>query len=288
MEFFQLILYTISTGMLYSLLATGFGFTLRSVKFFNISYGGAFLVGGYVMFLFYRMQNIAFLPSLLLSLTASGLYLLLAYKFIFKILIERKAKNLVLLIVSFGLLTATSAILGMIFGSQATIVTRHLSDIDVVNIFGATLNTVQIVGGLISIPIIILSLAYVRYKTRFGRAVRAIEDDSEVAELVGIPKNKILLKTFFLSGMLAGMGGILEGLDVGIIPASGFLYMLPTIVAVVIGGMQSFWGGILGAFILAIAQQLTIVVFGGSWVQAVPFVILIIMLWIRPEGILKR
>ena len=64
--------------------------------------------------------------------------------------------------------------------------------------------------------------------------------------------------------------------------------MLPTIVAAVVGGMQSFWGGILGAFILVIVQQLTIFFFGASWVQAVPFAILIIMLFVRPEGILKR
>ena len=175
----------------------------------------------------------------------------------------------------------------MIFGSQPILVARNLSDIGVINIFGATLNTVE-AWSIVFILIIICVLAYIRSKTRFGRAVRAVEDDLEVAELVGIPKEKILLQIFFISGALAGLAGIIEGLDVGIIPASGLIYILPTIVAAVIGGMRSFWGGIIGAFILATTQQLTIVFFGGSWVQAVPFVILIIMLWIRPHGILKR
>ncbi len=283
----QIILYIVSVGMFYSLLAIGFGFTLRSIKFFNVSYGGAFLVGGYMMFLFYRMLNISFFPSLLLSLFISGFYLLLAYKLIFGILTRRKAKNLVLLIASFGLLVATSAILGMIFGSQTMVITRHLDSVGLVNIFGATLNTIEVLAS-ISIFIIIFILAYIRYKTRFGRAVRAIEDDHEVALLVGIPKEKIFLQIFFISGMLAGLGGIIEGLDVGIIPSSGLVYMLPTIVVAVVGGMKSFWGGILGAFVLATAQQLTIVFLGGNWVQAVPFFILIVMLFVRPEGILKR
>ena len=273
--------------MFYSLLAVGFGFTLRSIKFFNISYGGAFLVGGYVMFLFYRTLNISFFPSILISLIASGLYLLFSYKLIFGTLLHHKAKNLVLLIASFGLLVATSAILGMIFGSQTIIITRRLSDVGTINIFGAIINTVEFFAS-ICIFIIICVLAYVRYKTRFGRAIRAVEDDSEVAELVGIPKEKILLQVFFISGTLAGLAGIIEGLDVGIIPSSGLIYMFPTIVAAVVGGIQSYWGGIIGAFILAIAQQLTIIYFGGSWIQAVPFIILIVMLFIKPQGILKR
>ncbi len=273
--------------MFFALLAIGFGFTLRGAKFFNVSYGGAFLVGGYVMFWLYRMLNIPLTLSILLSIIVSGLYLLLAYQFIFRTLLERKAKDLVILISAFGLLTATSAILGMIFGSQTTIVARHLSDIVSINIFGGTLNVVQATT-VVFVFIIICALAYMRYKTRFGRAVRAIEDDGEVAELVGIPKNKTLLKVFFISGAIAGLAGIAEGLNVGIIPTSGLLYMLPTIVVAVIGGMQSFWGGIIAAFVLAVADQFTVMAFGGTWVQAVPFVILILMLLLRPEGILKR
>ena len=96
------------------------------------------------------------------------------------------------------------------------------------------------------------------------------------------------MKIFFLSGLLAGLGGIMEGFDVGIIPASGLLFMLPIIVSAVVGGLNSFWGGVLGGFILAIAQQLTIVLWGGMWVSAVLFVILILMLLLKPEGILKK
>lgn len=287
MIWWQIILYTLSSGIFFSLLAVGFGLTLRSVKFFNLAYGGSFLIGGYMMFLFYRTLSFPLVLALIFSLLVSGLYLSLSYKYIFGVLLRRKASNLVLLIASFGLLTVTSAIIGMIFGNQSTLIARHLSDIQVINIFGASLNMIQIVG-IITIPIIIGIFAYMRSKTHFGRAIRAIEDDSEVAELVGIPKDETLLKIFFISGMLGGLWGIAEGFEIGIIPATGLMYILPTIVAAVIGGIKSFWGGILGAFILAITQQLTIVFFGGSWVQAVPFAILIIMLLIRPEGILKR
>jgi branched-subunit amino acid ABC-type transport system permease component len=211
----------------------------------------------------------------------------LSYKFIFSVLLNRRASNFVLLIASFGLLTATAAIIGMIFGSQSTLIARHLSDVYTVNIFGAVLNIAQVVS-IITIPIIICILAYILWRTRFGRAVRAVEDDNEVAELVGIPKEKIISQIFFISGLFAGLGGIVEGLDLGIIPASGLLYILPIMVIAIVGGIRSFWGGILAAFVMAIAQKLTVVFLGGSWEQAVPFAILIIVLLVRPEGILKR
>ncbi|OGI79838.1 hypothetical protein A2W43_01720 [Candidatus Nomurabacteria bacterium RIFCSPHIGHO2_12_40_11] len=273
--------------MYYSLLAIGFGFTLRSIKFFNFSYGGAFLVGSYMAFFLYRMLGINFFVSILCSFAISGLYLLLCYKFVFSILLRRKAKTLVSLIASFGLLAATSAGLGMLFGNQLSLAARKLSDIYTIDILGASLNIVQVLSITVT-PVIIFFLAYLRRKTRFGVAMRAIEDDSEVAELVGISKEGTLMKIFFLSGMIGGFAGIIQALDLGNIPASGLLIMLPTVVASVVGGMWSFWGGILGAFILAVAQQLTVVFFGGDWIQAVPFAILIIILFIKPEGILKR
>src|SRR3989338_7660843 len=287
MVLWQLLLYTLSAWMYYSLLAIGFGFTLRSIKFFNFSYGGAFLVGGYMAFLFYRVLEFPFLVSVLFALGASGLYLVLAYKFIFSILLRRQSRTLMSLIASFGLLAATSAALGMIFGNQITLGARKLSDIYTVNVFGATLNLVQVVA-ILCFPIILAAFWYVRYKTRLGRSMRAVEDDMEVAELVGISKEKTFLKIFFLSGVLAGLAVIAEVFDLGMTPASGLLIMLPTIVATVIGGMPSFWGAVIGGFILAVSQQITVVFFGGSWVAAVPFVVLIIMLFIRPEGILKR
>jgi branched-chain amino acid transport system permease protein len=222
-----------------------------------------------------------------LSSFCAGLYALLSYLLIFRPLLLRKAKSLVLLIASFGLLTATGATMGMVFGNQVNFIPRHLSDITTVNIFGGILNITETVFIVVACTVLIIFFLLFFY-TNFGRAVRAVEDDREVAELVGISSHKIFLKIFFISGVLAGVGGIYEGLNSGLVPAAGITYILPTIVAVIIGGMWSFRGAILGAIILTILQQLTIFYIGGNWVQAVPFVVLIITLLIRPNGILQK
>ncbi len=287
MVLWQTTLYILSSAMFYSLLVVGFGFILRSSKFFNVAYGGAFLVGGYAMFLLYRMYLVPFFLAIVISLALSGLYFVLSNKFIFEPLFKRKASNFILLISSFGLLIATSAIIGIIFGNQATIVARHLSDVSTVNILGGALSYVQLATFIVT-PVLIIALAIIYYKTRFGRAMRAIENDREMSELVGISTSNITMWVYMISGILAGIGGIGEGFEVGINPYAGLFYILPIIVVAVLGGMKSFWGGILGAFVLVIAQKLTVLIFGGSWEQAVPFVVLIIVLLVRPEGILKR
>jgi len=239
------------------------------------------------MFFLYRVHGVSFFLALLASVLIAGLYSLLSYKLIFSTLMRRKARSQVVLIASFGLLIATIAAMGMLFGNQSTLLARRLIDIRVFDVFGASLNMVQITG-IIFCFIFIGIFAYIRSKTRFGVIMRAFEDDGEVAELMGMPKEKFFLQIFFISGMMGGLWGIAGGFEEGIIPAAGLFFILPTIVATVIGGMQSFWGGVLGAFILAAAMRLTVVFFGGAWESAVPFVILIIMLLIRPEGILKR
>lgn len=240
-----------------------------------------------MMFLFYRTLELGLVLAALLSLLCSGFYLFLSYKIVFRPLLARAASNFVLLIASFGLLIATASALGMIFGSQSTLLARHLSDIRTINILGATLTTVQITNMALSLLLIFI-FAFVIYKTHFGQVVRAVEDDNEVAELIGIPKDKIFSKLFFLSGVLGGLAGIIEGFDVGIIPSSGLLNMLSVIVISVLGGMKSFWGGIVGAFVLVAAQKLTVLYIGGSSEQAVPFVVLILVLLFRPEGIFKK
>lgn len=283
----QIILYIISSASFYCILSVGFGMILRSVRFFNLAFAGAFLVGGYMMVLFYKTLSIPLLFSLLLALCSAGLYSFLSYYLVYKPLIQTKARNLVILIASFGLLTATSAVFGMIFGNQALFIPRHLSDVTTINVFGGIWNLVEFLSFVVAF-ILYFFLYFIRKFTRFGRAVRAVEDDYEVAELVGINREKVVSLIFFISGILAALGGMIEGSIGGMVPFAGLKYLMPTIVATVVGGMWSFSGAVLGSLILALATQYTIVIFGGDWVGAVPFVVLIIILLVRPEGILKN
>jgi len=131
-------------------------------------------------------------------------------------------------------------------------------------------------------------LALLLKYTLFGKAVTAISDDEEVAQIVGINTSRIMGKVFFLSGAIGGLAGILIGLDTGIEPIMGLPWLLAAVVAAIVGGIGNIYGGIAGAFLLAFAENFGIWKIAGEWKSAIAFGVLLIFLVWRPQGIFKR
>src|ERR1051326_1168581 len=120
--------------------------------------------------------------------------------------------------------------------------------------------------------------------TRFGKAVKAIADDEEVAKIVGINTDKIISYVFFIGAGLAGLAGILVGFDTGVEPTIGLTLFLSGSIAAVIGGIGSVPGAFLGAFLLGFVENFGIWKFNGEWKAAIAFGLLIIFLLFRPSG----
>ena len=125
------------------------------------------------------------------------------------------------------------------------------------------------------------------YKTKLGKAVRAISDDENVAKIVGINTNKIIGYVFFIGSAIAGLAGILVGLDIGIQPTMGLGLLLKGVVAAVVGGMGNLYGGVLGSFLLGFVENFGIWKISGEWKDAIAFVLLIAFLIFRPKGIMN-
>ena len=115
--------------------------------------------------------------------------------------------------------------------------------------------------------------------------MRAIAVNPELSQVFGIPKKRIILYAFGLGSLYAGLGGILVGFDTGITPTFGFNLLLYAIVVMIMGGVDSIWGIVAGAFILATVQNLTAYYIDTKWMDAITYTILIIFLIIRPYGV---
>ncbi len=118
--------------------------------------------------------------------------------------------------------------------------------------------------------------------------MEAIRDDEEVARMVGIDTAKIIGRVFFIGSAIAGLAGILIGFDTGIEPTMGMNLLLKGTIAAIIGGVGSLYGGFLGAFVLGFAENFGIWKISGEWKDAIAFVVLIVFLLVRPQGIIKR
>jgi branched-chain amino acid transport system permease protein len=282
----QLIVNSIIAGAIYMMVAIGFNLIYGTVKFFDIGYGALITVGAYSMFFFYKTLGLDLSVSVVLAvLMAGGVGYLINY-FVYKRLRDRKASGMVLLVASLGVLTVLQAIIAMLFTSQFQTLSIG-GESRVFEIAGAVITQVQAIilgSGLLIMVLLGLLLKY----TLFGKAVTAVADDEEVAKIVGINTNKIIGSVFFIGSMIAGLAGIFIGFDTGMEPTMGMSLLLKGVIASIIGGIGNIYGGVLGAFLLGFVENFGIWKISGEWKDAIAFVVLIVFLLFRPQGILKK
>jgi branched-chain amino acid transport system permease protein len=283
----QILLNAVIAGAIYTLLALGFNLLYSTARFFDLGYGALTAVGGYSVFWLYKIVGIPLLPSLVLGIAIAGALGFAIEKIIYRPLRARKASNSVLLVAALGVLTVIQALIAILFTSQFQTLSRDIGAQRTYSIFGGVITEVQVlilVAGLL----IMVALGLVLKYTRIGKAVRAVADDEEVAQVVGINSERIMGIVFFVGAAIGGLAGIAAGFDTGIQPTMGLTLLLKGIVAALIGGIGNVWGGVIGAFVLALIENLGAWQFSGEWKDAIAFGVLILFLLFRPQGILPK
>lgn len=283
----QLIVNSIIAGSIYSLVALGFNLIFGATKFFNLAHGVIVTIGGYGVFFLSKQMGLDVYLSIVIAVLFAGLVGYLSEKLIFQKMRNKKASGMIMLVASLGLLTAIQAVVAILFTSQFQTLSRNVGTTKVYEIGGGIITQVQMIILCASIAIMVV-LAFVIKKTKFGKAVQAIGDDLEVAKIVGINTNKIIGWVFFIGSAIAGIAGIAVGFDTGLEPIMGLNLLLKGVIASIIGGVGSVSGGVLGAFLLGFVENFGIWKISGEWKDAIAFGLLIIFLIFRPDGIFKR
>lgn len=283
----QLILNSIIAGAIYSLVALGFNFIYGATKFFNLAHGVMTAIGGYAVFYFAKTLGLNVHVAVILGVALAGLVGYGLDKFIYLPLRKRKASNMVSLVASLGVMTALQAIIAILFTSQFKTLSQNIGTQKLFEIFGGMITQTQLII-LLSAGLVMIGLVFLLYKTQFGKAVRAISDDEEVARIVGINTNKIIGYVFFIGSAIAGLAGILVGFDTGIEPTMGLGLLLKGVIASIVGGVGNIYGGVLGAFLLGFVENFGIWKISGEWKDAIAFVLLIAFLIFRPHGIMNK
>ena len=150
--------------------------------------------------------------------------------------------------------------------------------------FGLRIGPQQIETLGLATLIMVAVFLFLRF-TRFGRAMRAVADNPDLARLKGIGTERIALAALMLGCGLAGAGGVLIGLDTSIDPLTGFRVLLSVFAAAVLGGLGSIPGAVAGAFALGIAEELALLVAPATYRTAIGFIAILLVLTFRPRGI---
>ncbi|OHA59702.1 MAG: hypothetical protein A2589_01885 [Candidatus Vogelbacteria bacterium RIFOXYD1_FULL_46_19] len=289
----QLIMNSIIAGAIYSLIALGFNLIYSTVKFFDLGYGALTAVGGYSVFWLSKEMGLPLVASIIAGAAVAGLVGMVISRLVYHPLRHRRSSSMVMLVASLGAFTALQAIIAIIFTSQFQTLTAGGRTNRIFELSWPGLESSAVITGvqlaiLISGLAIMLLLGALLKWTKLGKAIKAVADDEEVAKIVGINTDRIVMIVFFIGSAIAGLAGILVGLDTGIEPTMGLSLLLKGVVAAIVGGIGNVYGGVLGAFLLGFVENFGIWHISGEWKDAIAFALLIIFLLFRPQGILKR
>jgi branched-chain amino acid transport system permease protein len=299
-DFFQILLFGLSLGAIYALVALGYTLVYGILELINFAHGDVFMFGGTVSAVFilevfslgshehwyvlWPVVAACVVISMAICGTMNALIEMVAYRPL------RNAPRLAPLITAVGMsFILQDVVLGWRGPNYITVPTL-LPRSDVFAVGSVSYRWDELIVLLVTVPLL-LGLVYLIQRTKQGKAMRATAQDQEAAAMMGINVNRTISFTFLVAGALAGAGGLVYVLWQGQVRFdSGFRLGLISFTAAVLGGIGNLPGAVLGALVIGLVQAfnegLSWAAPGSDWTQSIVFSILILILVFRPEGLL--
>ena len=274
----------LQSGSIYALVALGYSMVYGIILLLNFAHGDIIMIGAYVVF--YAMTSFSLPPlaAVLLAVIACTLLGALIEKVAYTPL--RSAPRLSLLITAIGVSFLLENGAQLVFGAGAKNVPSFISG--GVQIGDVYLSYVSVVTILVSVASMVV-LTFLVQKTKLGKAMRAVSEDMGAAQLMGISLNRTISFTFAVGSALAGIGSVLYICAYGqASPTMGSMLGLKAFVAAVLGGIGSIPGAMIGGFVIGLLEALVTAVGLSTWKDGVVFAVLIVVLLVKPTGILGR
>lgn len=284
MLFFQILVNGIFLGGLYACAGMGFSVIWGVMNLINLAHGSMIILGAYITYLINSTTGI----DPFLTLPVSGLVLFLIGFVLQKYLINRVIEGSVFmtLILTFGLdLVLVNASLFLFTGNIRSITPSYAG-------LGWEIGSLKIPYARLGVFVFALTLTLILYlfmnRTKLGNAIKATSFDKEAAGMVGVDVNYIYSMTFGIGACMAGMTGSLLTQIYSFSPVLGGAFTMKAFVVVVLGGLGSIPGAIAGGLILGIIENFASVVFEAGYTNAISFMALVVILVLKPRGILGK
>jgi len=273
----------ILVGGLYGLVAVGVSIILGVMRVINLCHGELLVLGGFFTFwaVNFGLDPFLAMPIAFIILFVLGLAL---QSFIINPLLKYGLNPPVL--VTFGVALAFQNIMLLLWTPDVRIIHTAISDINL-QISGISIPMTRVVALLIALVLAYLTRLFL-VKTFFGKALRAISQNSEVALLMGIDTSRVNIFCYGLGAGLAAVAGSLIGIVFSFSPVIGGPYMHKAFAVVVLGGMGNVIGAVVGGIILGVSETFASWLLGGGYTNAVAYLIFILVLIIKPTGIFAK
>ena len=288
MSFFSYLINGISLGSVYAIIALGYTMVYGIAKMLNFAHGDVIMIGSYVVFSIVSMANLPTFVGIILAVvlcTILGITIeAIAYR-----PLRQAASSLAVLITAIGVSYFLQNIALLIFGANTKAFSSVVT-VPPISLFdGQVTITGETIVTIISCIIIMILLTLFVNKTKAGQAMQAVSEDKGAAQLMGINVNSTISLTFAIGSALAAVAGMLLCSSYpSLTPYTGSMPGIKAFVAAVFGGIGSIPGALIGGLILGIIEILSKAYISSQMADAIVFLVLIVILVIKPTGILGK
>lgn len=273
----------LTIGSVYALVALGLTLVYGILHIPNFAHGALYMMGGYITWTMMTNYGLHYWLAMLVSIIVVGLIAVLMERFVFYPL--RDAPPIHDKIAAIGILLFLEALAQYVWGANYQTMPTPYGQ--VVELFGLTFTLQRLLIIIFAIVIMILLYLFLK-KTYTGATIIAMSQEREGANLVGINTNKVAMITFMISGGLAAIACSLSAPINLVFPGMGQLVILKAFVIIILGGMGSIPGAILGGYILGFSESLGATYISNDYKDIIAFVLLVIILSIKPTGLFAK
>jgi len=289
-------------GAIYGLIAVGYTLVYGVLNLINFAHSEVFIMGAYGVVV--TLTTLGFGPSaptlgpvaligdlilaLLVGVLASAVTAWILERVAYRPLRRRNAPRLVFLITAIGASFTIQYLIFLIRGANAEPAVTMFIPKPIFDVFGTIVNSQQLIIVIAAVILMIATDWFIR-RTRTGRGIRAVAQDADTATLMGVNKERIIQITFITGGILAGAAALFYVMLVpsGVIYNGGFILGVKAFAAAVLGGIGNVRGALLGGLLLGVIGNYGQILLGDSqWTDVVAFVVLVLVLLVKPSGIL--
>lgn len=289
-------------GAIYALVALGYTLVYGVLNLINFAHSEVFIVGAYAVV--FTLSGLGFgasapnLPvaaiimnlvlALIVGMLAAAVMAFVLERLAYKPLRDRHAPRLVFLISAIGASFTIQYLIFLWRGATAEPAVIMFQPEPVFEVFSTIIDSQQLVIVVAAVVMMVCVDQFVR-RTRLGHGIRAVAQDPDTATLMGVDRERIIIATFVIGGVLAGAAALFYVMKVpsGVQYTGGFILGIKAFTAAVLGGIGNIRGALLGGLLLGLLGNYGQILLGnGQWTDVVSFLVLVLILMVRPEGIL--